>query len=181
MARARSEMKLESSIDFLSSYGIAIIVLISLLGAAFLLIRSQPTYSCTSPPDFNCGYASMSTNGFLLVKISQAIGEPILINGVACADQQNITSDTPKYGNVAVGHSNSFYPVQLGVGGDYAPGNYINSGESYVFYVNCYQTGGSLATGKLGASYSGYLWLNYTIPNYGKQVQKIATFTTTYT
>ena len=181
MAKALSEMKLQSSIDFLSSYGIAIIVLISLLGAAFLIIKSQPTYYCTSPPDFNCDYATMNPNGFLLVKISQAISEPILINGVACADQQNTTSDTPKYGNVAVGHSNSFYPVQLGVSGDYAPGNYINSGASYVFYVNCYQAGGGLAAGKPGAQFSGYLWLNYTIPNYGKQVQKIATFTTTYT
>ena len=173
-------MKLESSIDFLSSYGLAIIVLISLLVAAFLIIKSQPIYSCISPPGFSCGYASMNTNGFLLIKITQAVGEPILINGAACADQQNATANIPKYGNVAVGRSKSFYPIQLSVNGNYPPGNYIDSGESYIFYVNCYQSGGGLATGKLGSTFSGYLWINYTISGHETPAQNIATFTATY-
>ena len=181
MIKIKPVVKLESSIDFLSSYAIAIIALIFILSAVFLIIKIQPTYSCTSPPNFNCGYVSMSTNGFLLIKVSQAIGEPILINGAACADQQNTTINAPKYGNVAVGRSNFFYPIQLETSGDYPPGNHINSDQSYVFYVNCYQVGGSLATGKLGSTFSGYLWLNYTIPSYGPQIQEIATFTTTYT
>ena len=184
MPKTKTKFKLESSIDFLLSYTIVIIVLISILTAAFLIIKTQHIYSCTSPPNFNCGYVSIGTNGILTVKISQAIGSDIKINGVACADQQNATTDTPKYGNVQVNSinpSNSFYPVQLGVSGDYAPGNYINTGSSYVFYVNCYQVGGSLAKGTLGSQFSGYLWLNYTIPNYGTQVERIATFTITYT
>ena len=94
MVQMGFEVKLESSVDFLSSYGLAIIVLISLLSAAFLIIKSQPINSCVSPPDFSCSYASMSTDGFLLVKISQAVGEPVLINGIACADQQNATDLT---------------------------------------------------------------------------------------
>ena len=183
MAETKTEVKSESSIDFLLSYAIIIIVLISILSVAFLIIKTPSIYSCASPPNFNCGYVSISTSGVLTVKISQAIGSNIKINGVACADQQNATTDIPKYGNVQVNSinpSNSFYPVQLGVSGDYAPGNYINSGSSYIFYVNCYQVGGSIAKGALGSQFSGYLWLNYTIPNYGTQIERIASFTTIY-
>ena len=162
-----------------------IVIIITALAAVSLIASRAPvTPGCVAPPGFSCTFVSIGTSGILTVKISQAIGSNIKINGVACSDQQNSTTDIPKYGNVQVNSinpSNSFYPVQLGVSGDYAPGNYINSGASYVFYVNCYQAGGGLAAGKPGAQFSGYLWLNYTIPNYGKQVQKIATFTTTYT
>ncbi len=162
-----------------------IVIIITALAAVTIIASKAPvTPGCVAPPGFSCSFVSIGTNGILTVKISQAIGSDIKINGVACADQQNATTDTPKYGNVQVNSinpSNSFYPVQLGVSGDYAPGNYINTGSSYVFYVNCYQVGGSLAKGTLGSQFSGYLWLNYTIPNYGTQVERIATFTITYT
>jgi hypothetical protein len=160
---------------------VIIVITIALIAIGTLAFRPTPTPGCTSPPGFNCNFIAISTNGILTAKISQAIGSPLVINGAACADQQNYTSDAPRYGNIGVNAIPSYYPISsVYETGNYPPGNTIYSGGYYVFYVYCYQLGASVAKGNIGSQFTGYLWLNYTIPNYGSQVQKIATFTAEY-
>ncbi len=158
-------------------------ITVALIAIGALAFQSKPTPGCISPPGFNCNFIAISTNGVLTAKISQAIGTPITILGVACADQQNYTYDTPRYGNVEVNSINpndKFYPSASLWQGPSNPTNIIYSGGYYVLYANCYQVGASIAKGTLGSQFTGYLWLNYSISNYGSQVQKIATFTAEY-
>ena len=157
-----------------------ITITVALIAISSLAFRTTSTSGCISPPGFNCNYIAISRAGILTAKISQALGTQIIINGIACADQQNYTGDAPKYGNIGVNAINTYYPTSIGVQGDYSPGNIIYSGGYYVFYVYCYQVGASVAKGTLGSQFTGYVWLNYSIPNYGSQVQNIATFTTEY-
>lgn len=174
-------LKQQPAVDFLSSYGIVIITItVALIAISALAFRTTPTPGCIAPPGFNCNYIAISKTGVLTAKISQALGTQVTINGIACADQQNYTNDTPRYGNIGVNAITSYYPTSMGVQGDYPPGNVIYSGGYYVFYVYCYQVGASIAKGALGSQFTGYVWLNYSIPNYGSQVQKIATFTAEY-
>lgn len=174
----QGNFKSQAAVDFLSAYGIVILtVTVALVLVSALAFQSFPTPGCTSPPGFDCNFIAISTGGVLTAKISQALGTQVTINGAACADQQNFTYDTPRYGNVNVNSLVTFYPS---ASGEYPPGNVIYSGSYDVLYLYCYQGSSSIATGKIGSQFTGYLWLNYSIPNYGNQVQKIATFTAEY-
>ncbi len=163
--------------DFISSYGIAIVIIV----AAFLVVYKIAFYApispfCSSPPGFSCDFASLNASGILTLKISQATGTQITINGAACADQQAQDSDTPLYGNIHVNGNTLFYYASK----YYPPGNTIYSGGSYILDMYCYKSWAA-AAGSAGSQFSGYVWLNYSIPNYGNQVEKIATFRAVYT
>ncbi len=165
--------------DFLASYGLAITVMLLAFVSIYEIALSpnNPAVFCTPSPGFNCNFMSVNSVGIMTAKFSQALGTQITINGVACSSQQSGGADMPKYGNINVANTITYYDTQQ----SYPPGNVIYSGSYYIFYVNCYNNaGGGLATGKVGQPFTGYLWLNYTVPNYGQQTQKIATFSTLY-
>ena len=174
-------MKLQPAVDFISAYGMAIlVVIVALLAISAIALRTPKAPSCISPPGFNCDYISINSAGVLTAKFSQAIGSQITIDGAACDAQQNYTYDSPLYGNVGVGANSIYYPAPLSAQGHYPPGNTIYSDSSYVLYVPCYGVSGQQASGALGSQFTGYLWLNYSISGYGSQIQKIATFTAEY-
>ncbi len=172
------QMKQQAAVDFLSSYGLAFTVMIVALIAMYsiALAPNNPPVFCTPVPGFNCNFLSLNTNGVLTAKFSQATGTQITINGIACSSQQSSGADAPAFGNVGVNSIPSYYDLP----NYYPPGNIIYSGSSYIFNLYCYTSGGNIATAKLGQSFSGYIWLNYSIPNYGSETQKIATFSTVY-
>jgi hypothetical protein len=177
----QGNFKLQPAVDFLSSYGIVILAItIALIAISTIAFNTPQTPGCTAPPGFNCNYIAINKAGVLTAKISQALGTQITINGVACADQQNYTYDTPRYGNVGVNALPKNYPSPTLWQTPSNPSNVIYSGGYYVLQVQCYQVGASNAIGNLGSQFTGYLWLNYTILNYRSQVQKIATFTAVY-
>ena len=176
-------MKLQSAVDYLSSYGLAltIIVVAFLAMYSIALAPNNPSIYCTPTPGFNCNFIDLNSSGVLTAKISQATGTQITINGAACASQQSSGTDTPAYGNLYVANTITYYETPI----YYPPGNIIYSGGTYVLRVYCYgqsnvNPSGQIATGLTGKGFAGYIWINYTIPNYGKQVQKIATFSTVY-
>ncbi|MHB1829890.1 MAG: hypothetical protein ACYCO0_00680 [Candidatus Micrarchaeaceae archaeon] len=174
-------LKLQPAVDFLASYGLVLITItVALIAVGALALQQPQTPSCIAPPGFNCNFIAISTNGVLTAKMSQALGTQVTINGVGCANQQNYTYDTPLYGNVNVNSMTTFYPAPLSAVGHYPPGNIFYSGSYYVFYVYCYTQGANIAKGSIGRQFRGFLWLNYTIDNYGSQTQKIATFTAEY-
>ena len=78
----RRQHKLQSAVDFLSSYGMVIVIIITALVAVTVIASKAPvTPGCIAPPGFSCSFVSIGTNGILTVKISQAIGSDIKING----------------------------------------------------------------------------------------------------
>ncbi|MDE1768250.1 MAG: hypothetical protein KGH64_05255 [Candidatus Micrarchaeota archaeon] len=163
-------MKLQAAVDFLSSYGLAMVVMIMALIVFYLFTSSTNTQSvyCNPAPGFSCDYYSYNSMGVLTIRLSQALGTQITIEGAACSTQQNYSTDTPAYGNVYVSNGIGYYAR-------YAPGNIVYSSGYYIFYLYCYDAVG-LAQFQVGKPFSGYVWLNYSIPNYGNQVQKVATF-----
>lgn len=170
------KLKLQSAIDFISAYGIAIVIIAATVLIVYkIAFVSQGASFCTPSPGFSCNFIAINTSGVLVLKVSQATGTSIKINGAACADQQNYTGDNPLYGNVNVNGMAAFYPPP-----NYPPGNSIYSGSTYSLYLYCY-SGGAVVKGSIGNQFTGYVWLNYSIPNYGNQVEKIITFQTQYT
>lgn len=172
----RKTVKLQAAIDFLSTYGLALAVMLVAFVTIYRISLSpnQPAIFCSSVPGFSCNFISVNSMGVVTAKFSQALGTQITINGVACSDQQSPTTDTPAYGNLFVTNSVNYYPIP-----SYPPGNIIYSGGYYVVQAYCYNSGGQVIS-TTGHSFTGYVWLNYSIPNYGMQTQKIATFTSIY-
>lgn len=181
----------QASIDLLVSYGIAIL-LVSI--AVFVLLqlgvfnsRLAPSY-CTAAPAFTCTAVGISARtGVATLIFSQSTGATLDIRGVACSSQQNLNTTGPKYGNFNVLpyetipiNTVGFYPnnqFQSGI-------NVYSSNQTRIF-VNCY--GGSntnKAKGALGNSFTGYIWINYTIstlPGNDYNIQQIVSFSTKYT
>lgn len=175
-------MKLQAAIDFLSSYGIALLVMIAAIIAVYTiaLTPSNSAVFCTPTPGFGCNFLSVNSMGVMTLKFSQAIGTQITINGAACSSQQSSGADVPAFGNMQVSNTLGFYPTPT-TPGYYAPGNIVYSGGYYIMYINCYDApNNGFIKGATGKPFSGFVWLNYTIPNYGQQTQKIATFSTVY-
>jgi hypothetical protein len=163
--------RLQVAVDFMSTYGIAILIMAIAIGIAYELssgVTNAFSSQCTPEPGFSCGYFSLADNGSLVVQISQASGSAITVNGIACSTLQNF-SGNPKYGNLEVNAKPQYYPT------GYSPAANIPSGGSYTFYLYCYSQKGIARFPHAGSSFIGYLWLNYTLQNTGiKTVQQIA-------
>jgi hypothetical protein len=170
-------MKQQAAVDFVVSYGLALIVILIALTVIFRIGTSNPGLSapsCTAVPGFTCDFYSINISGVLTMRLTQAIGSPLTIRGVSCSSQINSTGNGPQYGNVAVGKNVQYYYAPT-----YPVGNVIYSDTYYIFKVNCYNGYGQ-ANSQKGNSFTGYIWLNYSIQSYGNETQRIATVTTPY-
>ncbi len=168
------------SVDFLISYGIAMVMIALGLVIIYRLGVLNPLLtpvSCIPLAGFSCSTISMnSTHGSMAITISQALGGPITVNGVACSTNQNSTGDWPEYGNIGVTKSSAFYPS-----GQSPPssGTVMYSDTSSAFQVFCYGPSGA-ATGSAGSLFFGSIWMNYTIAGYGTTRQTVMTVTAKY-
>ena len=133
-----------------------------------------PPY-CTPSPGFACGaYSINSISGVLLIQLAQASGAEVTVGGVACAANVNASGNKPAEGNIYVTQATSYYPS-----GGFVT-NTMYSGRSVTYQMYCYNNGG-VAKGNLGNGFTGYVWMNYTIPGYGQQTQLVATINAKYT
>ena len=177
---AQKGKKAQVAIDFLISYGVAMLIIAVSIVAVVKLGILNPILSpvsCTPSPGFSCGFFYITQNGILTINMSQAIGGAITINGISCSSNYNQSGDFPEYGNVYVTGNSVYYPAGS------APGSGIDmySGTSDTFEVYCYDPNGK-AVGSINNIFYGHLWLNYTIEGsgYNTVTQSVATFTASY-
>lgn len=183
----------QASIDFMVSYGIALLVIAIALAVVVQLglfnIRLAPT-TCNPAPGFQCTAASMNTLGVLTITFAQATGGTLTINAAGCSSTANATRNYPAYGNVnmvpytvAPQYYASAFPFNTPFNSPPANSVSLPSSGSGVITVYCYNGLGK-ATSQLGSSFTGILWLNYTIsdlPQSISNVQEVASFTAKYT
>ena len=180
----RRRNKSQAALDFLISYGVAILIMslaiYIVMDLGVFNTRLTPT-SCTAAPSFSCSGTTMTPSGNLTIIFSQDTGGTMYINAIACSVQQNATALGPKYGNVGIlpyANAPSYYPnTQL------QSGYTLYSGTTARLFVNCYGPGSKPTKGSIGTEISGIVWINYTIPllpGNHHTVQQLATFTTRY-
>lgn len=183
----------QGSIDFMVAYGIALLVIAIALAVVVQLglfnLRLAPT-TCNPAPGFQCTAATMNTLGVLTITFSQATGGTLTINAAGCSSNANATRDFPAYGNVNLltyTKGPQYYPgiIPFNTPFNSPPANSISlsSSASGIITVYCYTKFGK-ATSQLGNSFTGFLWLNYTIsslPSTLNNVQEVASFTAKYT
>ncbi len=172
-------MRTQAAVDFLMAYGIALIIISIAIAVMIKLMFLTPALSismCTPEPGFACQYYAISTNGILTISLAQDTGTPIVIHGLACSSLANTTGNKPAYGNIYVTNSIAYYPPSNSPG----IGIVMYPGTSETFNLYCYNNGG-IANGYIGGSFIGYLWLNYSVPSYGKLTQEVASLNLRYT
>jgi hypothetical protein len=174
----RKARKSQAAIDFVTSYGIALVIVtiaIAVIYKTSILSPSLVTSSCSPIPGFSCdAYAINAITGVLTVTLSQATGGPININGAACSSLGSSSGSGPQFGNLGVTGNTLYYP-----GGVAPSSNTVYSDSGATLQLNCYSSAG-LASGPVGNSFIGYLWLNYTVPSYGNTIQQVASLNLVY-
>lgn len=182
-----SNGKAQVALDFMLSYGVAILVITLSLYVIFragLFSTKITNLECTPVASaFLCDAVSLSTSGNLTIILTQNTNGPIKIVGAACSSIENTTGNSPAYGNIGVlpydaSGASRYYPnAQM------ATEISVPSDNSTRLEVYCYTSSG-LASSSLGNPFSGLVWLNYTyggLPASLHNVQLIATFATKYT
>ncbi len=172
-------LKAQAAVDFMMSYGIALIIIFIAIAVIYKVTILSPALavsSCTASPGFSCEAFALNTSGVLTLQLSQATGGSITIHGAACSSQPNVTGNKPAYGNIGVTPTAGYYF------GTNAPGSGIPvySGSANTMVLYCYGDSG-VATGTLGDGFDGFVWLNYTVPSYGNVIQQVASLNVRYT
>lgn len=176
--------KAQSAVDFMTSYGVAIIIVVI---AAYVVLRlgifagniAQPV--CTSASSFSCVALSLSTNGTATFVLTQAVGGTINIVGAACSSAVGTAGTGPAYGNIGVLNYSAapqYYPNSA-----LQNGLQMYSGSSKTIQIGCWGPFG-LSKENLGDSYTGYIWINYTyegLPPHLYTVTRVIQFATKVT
>ncbi len=173
----------QTAIDFITSYGVAVLVLsvtiYIILQLGVFNPQIAPSY-CNTAPSFSCAAYVMYPNGTFTFLLGQTIGGSIIISGIGCSSEINGTGVGPEFGNVGLVGTSMYYPTN-----GFTKGTVLLSNLPQQFSVNCYNSGSGLpATASLGSSFAGFLWLNYTysgLPSTYQTVQQVLTFSTSYT
>lgn len=136
-------LKLQSAMEYLLTYGWALLVLAIVLSVIAWLLFAAPTTPqvCLLSAGLTCQSAVISTNGMLQINLLQSTQDPIRVTAIGCTNPSSLThmqgSNPP---------SNS---VTLAVG------------SNHTFYVQCYSNSAAFS-GVIGTGYSGTLIINYT-------------------
>ena len=133
-------------------FPIAIVIFREVLEIALILgvlysfgLFSPSTYyaqECAFPSGFSCISSFIAPNGLLSLNLRQSLQDPINVTALGC--NQNATTAN---GMVAFTAGNQVY---------------LPIGANYTFTVQCYLNSNSPFTVPIGASYSGYVIINYT-------------------
>jgi hypothetical protein len=183
----KNQRRSQAALDFMVSYGMALIIIAVVILAVVQLGVFSPPLSpayCNTAPSFSCSSATMrASSGVLTILLSQATGATMNVVGAACSSQANVTSagPGPEFGNIHVGYdaitAPQYYPDAA-----LSNGIILYSGNSTVLRVYCYG-GSGIAKGSSGDTFSGTVWLNFTItslPNSTNNIVQVATFTAKY-
>ena len=142
----------QSAIEYLTTYGWAILILAIVLAAIVELGLFNPAQftnqECVLPADFSCPYYSLDSNGNMLLGVIQNLQYPINVTRVGCS-----TNSTPKTYNAI---DNPATSNQV----------YMPIGSSYNFTLTCYQGSGtnigSPVVQNPGTVFQGSVIINYT-------------------
>ena len=139
--------KAQSAIEYLTTYGWAIIIIAVVLAALFELGLFSPgsftSTTCVFPAEFGCLSAILySTNSTISLNIQQAIQSNINVTSLACNNEGTIA-------NMIAPYNPPSNQVTIGIGGN------------YTFDVACYNNG-TLVSLVPGQVWKGYVLINYT-------------------
>lgn len=142
--------RLQSAMEYLMTYGWAILIIAVVLGALFQLgifgnSTSTSQSSCLANPGFLCSNPTLNSSGYLAVKFGQIGTGSITITGIACTSTASAPSTT-----------NSISLT-------------LPSGSTAIVAFSC-----PISTASIGSGFKGYLWMVYNTQTQTGLVDRIA-------
>lgn len=140
--------KIQSAMEYLVTYGWAILVIAVVLGILFYFGVFSPhsvSNSCIPESGYYCQRQTLSSNGSLSIQFSQVASNPITVTGISCTNNQTAMPQITTLANSIT----------------------LQSGDIQNLTFQC----GS--GGPIGTTFNGYLWLQY---NAGSQTGLISRF-----
>lgn len=145
------ELKAQSALEYLTTYGWAILVLVVVIGVLFSLgfinPRSPISPSCVFSSDLNCKAFALNTTGHYALDLGQGTGHTIRVTHIRCTQETNATLNTSDL--LAT-------PVMIG-NGEHA---FITNGTQTCISTDTGVT--KTATGFAGNAYKGKFYVRYT-------------------
>ncbi|MGC8478984.1 MAG: hypothetical protein ACP5NE_03625 [Candidatus Micrarchaeia archaeon] len=137
------EKKAQSAMEYLMTYGWAILIISVVLGALYMMGLFNPSTfissQCIFPAEFSCLNTYMSSNGQLTINIEQSTSSPINITAIGCNTNATTTDMVVE-----------------------SPAVYVPIGSNVTFTgIQCW-SGSSPYSGTVGSVFHGYIILNYT-------------------
>lgn len=141
--------RLQAAMEYITTYGWAILIIALILAALFYLhvFNPSPSSACVLGAGISCTSLYLTQNGVLTFSLLQSTSTPINITAAGCNTNSTISNTIMTY--VYNPPSNQFeVPIE---------GNYTMT-------IQCYSSGKAYS-GSVGSLYQGYLILNYTKTN----------------
>ncbi len=136
-------MKIQSAMEYLTTYGWVILVIAIAFAALYALgIFNQGTLipaHCILQAEWSCIDYAMNTGGVLQLKLSQSLGSDVEITGIACYQNSSAFTKTAPISGIV-----------------------LHTGEQRTFLTQCYDTNGNAYLGSTGSSYQGYITIYFT-------------------
>lgn len=136
------DLKLQSAVEYLSTYGWMILAIVIILSALVALgIFNPSTYvnsTCVLPAGFSCKPLVFSSNGLLTFTVTQFTTSPITVTAVGCTSNESV-----------------LYNKQL------SPSVNLPIDGNATFTAMCYQGDAGFTSG-IGGVFRGYVVINYT-------------------
>lgn len=90
--------KAQSALEFLTTYGWAVLIALIMVGVLYMLGVFNPTRAtpnlCSLPAGFSCFAYKVSNGGVLYLDLSQSTGGDIVVDAVACSAQESASLST---------------------------------------------------------------------------------------
>ncbi len=154
--------KLQSAMEYLMTYGWAILIIAVILGSLFQLgvfsAGSLTGNSCIALSGFLCLSPTLVTSGAISFIFGEQTGAPLYNVEFACAGAAASTGlPNPLTAFNSISATGSVLPPSQ-------TGNTIVNGQTMtISSLPCYASSGSaLGSSPIGSQFSGYIWVNYT-------------------
>jgi len=138
----------QSAMEYLITYGWAILIIAIALGVLFELGLFNPSSfvstSCIFPADFSCIFSALSSNGMLTVNMQQSTSSPINITAIGCNSNDSLS-----------------HMVYFPNGIDVQIGSNVTITGNSTATLQCWSNN-TVFTGNPGALFKGYVVINYT-------------------
>ncbi len=138
--------KLQSAMEYLMTYGWAILILAVALSVIFTLGFLNPSafasQQCLLPAGFSCTVVGMSTNGLITLNIYQNMPSQVNITAIGCNSNSTLNNAQSYLGSNQI---------------------VMQTGSNLTLTVQCYSGSFPLHT-QIGTAFTGYILVNYTRP-----------------
>ncbi len=156
--------KAQSAMEYLMTYGWAILIIAVVLAALDLLgVFNGSAFigtACLATPGYTCSNPVLATNGNLLFNFEQSTGQTLTNVQFACA----ATPNSLGLPTVASGPVNTSALIST----------FASGATESVLIPNCYSaTGAAITSAPIGTPFGGTIWMYANNGNYISQIAKI--------